>query len=207
MLNFSILIGCYKPKNFLVEQLDSIQYQTHQAWSVFLSDDSPSGAWQSEYSERLNKLGAEISRGPKIGFANNFLSLVRNPKLKSDLYAFCDQDDIWHPDKLEHGLKHLIDKRSDLPSLYCGATRYVSQAGDFIQNSYIFKRSPGIENALVQCIAGGNTMIFNRQAAISMARTPEDIELFYNDYLYQVEKDIKEKLCKGKVLKKFNVLK
>lgn len=36
-------------------------------------------------------------------------------------------------------------------------------------------------------------------------KNDEDIEYYYNDYIYQVGEDIKENLCKGKVLKSFDI--
>lgn len=184
MLNFSILIGCYEPKNYLIEQLDSIQYQTHQAWSVFLSDDSPSKAWQSEHSERLNKLGAEISQGPKIGFANNYLSLVRNPKLKSDLYAFCDQDDIWDEGKLEGILQIFINSDNTEPILYCGRTCIVNSKNNVIGYSPLFHKTPSFQNALIQNIGGGNTMVFNNAARDLLLACPSDIKVMSHDWFF-----------------------
>ncbi|AWW47542.1 glycosyltransferase family 2 protein [Polynucleobacter paneuropaeus] len=184
MLNFSILIGCYEPKNYLIEQLDSIQYQTYQAWSVFLSDDSPSKVWQSEHSEHLKKLEAEISQGPQIGFANNFLSLVRNPKLKSDLYAFCDQDDIWDEGKLEGILQIFINSDNTVPILYCGRTCIVDSKNNVIGYSPLFHKTPSFQNALIQNIGGGNTMVFNNAARDLLLACPSDIKVVSHDWFF-----------------------
>jgi glycosyltransferase involved in cell wall biosynthesis len=184
MLNFSILIGSYEPKSYLIEQLDSIQYQTHQAWSVFLSDDSPSKAWQSEHSEHLNKLEVEISQGPKMGFANNFLSLVRNPKLKSDLYAFCDQDDIWDKGKLEAIQKIFTDSDNSIPRLYCGRTCVVDSKNNVIGYSPLFYKMPSFKNALIQNIGGGNTMVFNNATRDLLLACPSDIKVVSHDWFF-----------------------
>jgi glycosyltransferase involved in cell wall biosynthesis len=184
VLNFSILIGCHEPKSFLLEQLDSIQDQTHQAWSVFLSDDSLSKKWQSEHSEYLTKLGIKISQGPQIGFANNFLSLARNPELKSDLYAFCDQDDIWDELKLESILKIFINSDNLIPRLYCGRTCIVDSNNNFIGYSPLFNKAPGFKNALIQNIGGGNTMVFNNAARNLLLACPPDIEVVSHDWFF-----------------------
>ena len=184
MLNFSILIGCYEPKNYLIEQLDSIQDQTHQAWSVFLSDDSISKKWQSEYSEYLAKLGIKISQGPQIGFANNFLSLAKNPELKSDLYAFCDQDDVWDKFKLESILQIFINSDHAIPRLYCGRTYIVDRNNSFVGYSPLFRRAPSFKNALVQNIGGGNTMVFNNAARDLLLACPPDIEVVSHDWFF-----------------------
>jgi len=184
MLNFSILIGCYEPKSYLIEQLDSIQYQTHQAWSVFMSDDSPCKAWQSEYSEHFNKLGVEILLGPKTGFANNFLSLIRNRKFQSDLYAFCDQDDIWSEGKLEIIQKIFTGSDNSIPRLYCGRTCIVDSENNYIGYSPLFKRAPSFKNALIQNIGGGNTMVFNTAARNLLLACPLDIKVVSHDWFF-----------------------
>jgi len=184
MLNFSILIGCYEPKYFLIEQLDSIQFQTHKAWTVFVSDDTQSNTWQSEFSESLAKLRVTISEGPKIGFANNFLLLARNPKIQSDLYAFCDQDDIWNEAKLESILKIFINSDNAIPRLYCGRTCIVDSKNNVIGYSPLFKRAPSFKNALIQNISGGNTMVFNNAARDLLLACPPDTKIVSHDWFF-----------------------
>jgi glycosyltransferase involved in cell wall biosynthesis len=184
VLNFSILIGCYEPKNYLIEQLDSIQSQTHQAWSVFLSDDSISKQWELDYSEYLTKLGIKILQGPQTGYANNFLSLARNPDLKSDLYAFCDQDDIWDEFKLESISQLFINSDHAIPRLYCGRTFIVDSNNSFVGYSPLFNRSPSFKNALIQNIGGGNTMVFNNAARDLLLACPPDIKVVSHDWFF-----------------------
>jgi hypothetical protein len=51
-----------------------------------------------------------------------------------------------------------------LPALYCGRTRIMDEGGRIIGLSPHFPRPPCFENALVQSIAGGNTMVMNGKA-------------------------------------------
>ena len=50
-----------------------------------------------------------------------------------------------------------------IPSLFCTSTLIINQMSDVIDSSKIFKKEPCFSNALVQSIAGGNTMCFNHQ--------------------------------------------
>jgi len=184
MLNFSILLGCYQPNHYLTEQLESIEGQTYQSWSIFLSDDSFSKKWQSKHSECLIKLGIALSEGPKIGFANNFLSLVRNPKLQSDLYAFCDQDDIWSKEKLEVIQQIFTGSDNSIPRIYCGRTYIVDSENNYIGHSPLFKKSPSFKNALIQNIGGGNTMVFNNAARDLLLACPLDIKVVSHDWFF-----------------------
>ena len=53
---------------------------------------------------------------------------------------------------------------NNIPAIYCGRTRLVDEQGGFLGLSPLFGRKLGFRNALVQSIAGGNTMVLNRAA-------------------------------------------
>ena len=184
MLSFSILIGSFEPKHYLIEQLESIHDQTYGAWAIFLSDDSLSKKWRSDYFSQLTKYGVRLSDGLNIGFANNFLSLARNSEIKSDLYAFCDQDDIWNKSKLESISKIFLNSDNTIPRLYCGRTCIVDSENREIGYSPLFKRMPSFKNALIQNIGGGNTMVFNNAARDLLLSCPADIEVVSHDWFF-----------------------
>jgi hypothetical protein len=89
-------------------QLESVAAQTHADWRIWVSDDhSTDGTLDVLQHYRFRQWGEErLSwvRGPGRGFVANFLTLACIPKSESAYYAFCDQDDLWDPDKLEVAL-------------------------------------------------------------------------------------------------------
>jgi glycosyltransferase involved in cell wall biosynthesis len=160
---------------YLNEQLISIANQSYKNWHLYVSDDGSIDhtleilrVFQSRHGENR----VVIFDGPKQGPTKNFLSLAYRVHQQCDYFAFCDQDDIWHEDKLSRAIKFLGSPKQNYPSLYCSSTRYISQSGDYLQGSYVFKKAPSFKNALVQSIAGGNTMVFNKAAASLLAKTP-----------------------------------
>lgn len=94
----------------------------------------------------------------------NFLTIASDRSIKSPYFAYCDQDDVWHPDKLERALAWLSTIPPATPALYCSRTRLMDEAGIRIGMSPLFAKPPSFRNALVQSIAGGNTMVFNQAA-------------------------------------------
>lgn len=122
-----------------------------------------------------------LHQGPNQGFVANFLSLVCNPEIEADYFAFCDQDDLWHKDKIEHAIKYLQRFPDDKPGLYCGRTRLVDGEDNFKGYSPLFTRPPGFKNALVQNIGGGNTMVFNRKAR-NLLRDIGPVEVASHDW-------------------------
>ena len=163
----SILLCSYYGAAHLAEQLDSIARQTVEGWSVRVSDDGSTDdtlAILKRYRSRWGNARLAIARGPSNGFAANFLSLTCRPDIDADFFAWADQDDIWEPEKLQRALAWLSSVPADVPALYGTRTLLTDADDQPIGRSPLFTRTPSFANALVQCIAGCNTMVFNRAA-------------------------------------------
>lgn len=185
----AILMGTMNGARFLPEQLDSLAAQTHQNWFLIASDDGSSDdtlrilkAYQAKWP--AGKL--IIKEGPKEGFCANFLSLACDPGVKADYYAFCDQDDVWLPSKLSVGVDILGSHTDLLPRVYCGRTLYIDEQGCKIGQSPKYVHPKHFRNALVQCVAGGNTMIFNGAAKDLLEKIKLVILPSHDWWLYQI---------------------
>ncbi|WP_460120603.1 glycosyltransferase family 2 protein [Pseudomonas sp. H3_G09] len=181
----AILLCTYNGAAFIEEQLDSFAKQTHDEWVIYASDDGSSDETINYLQDFQHKHGEHrlvLLEGPRQGFAKNFLSLIKNPALQADYFAFSDQDDVWYPDKLERSIASLA-KVGEVPALYCSRTRLVSADCKVIGHSPFFMAPPGFRNALVQSIAGANTMLINRKARALLAETPDDAVIVAHDWL------------------------
>jgi len=163
----AILLCTYNGARFLGEQLDSIEAQTHQNWVVICSDDGSTDQTIEillQYQAKWPSGKLTIRTGPQKGFCKNFQFLVSDDSISADFYAFCDQDDVWLPEKLAKALDALKNISGKVPSVYGARTQSIDEHGAFLGLSPIFSLCPSFENALVQSIAGGNTMVFCRAA-------------------------------------------
>lgn len=162
----AILMGTHQGEEFLEAQLNSFSEQTYKHWELWASDDgSQDGTLTILKKFQLQHPGTiHILNGACRGFSHNFLSLACNNNIDADYYGFSDQDDIWHRNKLERALGWLSKQPHDIPCLYCSRTNLIDKEGTLIGSSPLFSRSPGFTNALVQNIAGGNTMVINKSA-------------------------------------------
>ncbi|MDR1039419.1 MAG: glycosyltransferase family 2 protein [Deltaproteobacteria bacterium] len=164
----AILMGAYNGARHIREQLDSILMQDHGDWTLTVSDDgSTDGTLEilDAYREQWGPERLAVVRGPRRGFCRNFLSLADREDLAADYFAWADQDDIWLPDKLSRSLALIAPAGQDAPTLYCGRTAIVDEH-DVLRGLSPLRSAPPPEfaNALVQSLAGGNTMVFNRPA-------------------------------------------
>ena len=186
----AILLCTYNGSRFLAEQLDSLEAQTHQNWVVIASDDGSTDQTLEilqQYQSKWPPKKLTIRSGPQKGFCQNFLSLACDPQIKADYYAFCDQDDVWLSEKLAIALQNIITYKSiAVPYLYCGRTQYVDEQLKPCGISPLFVFPRTFRNALVQSIAGGNTMVFN-WAVKSLIELVGSVEVASHDWwIYQL---------------------
>ncbi|MGY2137194.1 glycosyltransferase family 2 protein [Pseudomonas reactans] len=181
----AVLLCTYNGEPFLAEQLDSFERQTHPNWTLVVSDDGSQDATLSLLKNYGKNWGGErlkVVRGPNRGFAANFLSLTCRDDIEADFFAWSDQDDIWTDDKLEVALAWLQTVPKDVPALYCGRTQLISEVGAHLGFSPRFCLPPGFPNALVQSIAGGNTMVFNQAARNLLREAGADLSIPAHDW-------------------------
>lgn len=180
----AILLGCYNGAEHLAEQLDSLAAQTHSNWVLLVSDDGSrdaSAAIVAAFAARVGPERVKLRRGPGKGFLANFLAMACDPGFDAEYFAFCDQDDVWEPEKLTRSLC-AIERAGDRPALYCSRTRLTDEAGRDIGFSPLFRRPPCFRNALVQSLAGGNTMLFNRAARQLLVTVGADVVVPSHDW-------------------------
>ena len=186
-----ILLATFNGADHLVEQLESFSNQSHKNWELVVSDDGSTDCtidivrqFAMDVQQRVT-----IVEGPQQGFWKNFLSLLRHQESDgdADLFALSDQDDVWFSDKLRRAADWFATQPKDGPALYFSRTELVGEDGASLGYSPLFKRKPIFQNALVQSIGGGNTMVLNRAAKLLVARTPADVALVSHDWWsYQV---------------------
>lgn len=182
--HLAILMGTYQGEQYLPEQLDSIKNQTHLNWSLWISDDGSTDKTKEIVDLFRSEAGAPVHllAGPRQGFLRNFMTLLARPEIEADFYGFSDQDDKWHPDKIERAFEWLSLQPRERPALYCSRTRIVDADGNETGFSPLFQKMPSFANALVQSIAGGNTMIMNRAARDLIVSAGTDVMVPSHDW-------------------------
>jgi glycosyltransferase involved in cell wall biosynthesis len=164
----TILLCTRNGGEFLEEQLASIASQSFPHWRIVASDDGSSDTTIAVLRSFVARHGGqqrlEIRKGPDRGPTANFLSLAADPAIDGTYFAYCDQDDVWYPDKLERAVGWLASVPVEVPALYCARTNLINAEGRHIGRSRLFHKPPDFRNALVQSLAGANTMVFNRAA-------------------------------------------
>lgn len=192
MNSLCILMATYNGEHHLKEQLETIKSQSYGNWDLLVSDDGSTDATLDLLDQFKDDCevqhSVKIIQGPKQGFVANFLSLVANSSGDAKYFAFSDQDDLWYDDKLQRAVDLIEKELENIPVLYCSRTEVIfenSEIKSFL--SPLMQQSPSFNNALVQSIAGGNTMVFNRAARDSLLKFGIDAQVASHDWwIYQV---------------------
>jgi glycosyltransferase involved in cell wall biosynthesis len=185
MPSVAILLCTFNGARFLDAQLSSYVAQSFKEWCLFVSDDGSTDATLGAIADRTAQLGTAppaVRSGPRQGFVANFLSLACDPSIIADYFAFSDQDDVWEPDKLERAIDWLKGRPAHVPAMYCSRTQLIDDEGRAYGFSPLFRRRPSFRNALVQSIAGGNTIVFNRAARELLIACGPSVQLPSHDW-------------------------
>lgn len=182
----AIILGFYNGNKYIAEQLKSILEQNHKNIDIFIFDDKSSESLSIESkdldSQSFHNLKF-IKRENNLGYAKNFLSGLKEVGDDYDFYAFSDQDDIWEKDKISTALSKIKLFKNEKPTLYFSRTAYYSSdCLSKIGSSRIFKKPTSFQNALLQNIAGGNTILMNSLARKIVIQTVDDSNFISHDW-------------------------
>ncbi len=103
-MNVSVALALYNGEKYLVEQLDSIRAQTHAVDEVILCDDCSTDQTYHIAKDYIQKYELShkwiLSQNKhNLGYASNFHHIIK--RCRGDYIFFCDQDDLWLPDRIE----------------------------------------------------------------------------------------------------------
>ena len=151
----SVALCTYNGETYLEAQLDSILAQTRLPEEIVVFDDvSPDGTWAllQRHAPRFRAAGVELllhRNAVNLGYVRNFEEALK--ATTGDVVFLCDQDDVWHPDKIERFLPK-FERNPDLLMLHSDA-RLVDGNGDGM-NCSLFEALE-ITPAEVQAIHAG----------------------------------------------------
>ncbi|MEG2279724.1 MAG: glycosyltransferase family 2 protein [Comamonas sp.] len=162
----AILLSTFNGAEFLSEQLNSLVNQSHSDIEIFVRDDGSVDETIEiieVYKNRCKNI--HLVKGENIGFIKSFFELLRISGNEFDYYFFCDQDDVWLENKVSRAICLLSEIDADKPSLYFSRLQFVDKELNFLRMSDIYeKRNIGFGNAMVQNIATGCSVCFNKKA-------------------------------------------
>ncbi len=189
----TILLAAYNGGAYIRPMIESILNQDQDGWKLILSDDG-NGTVQilQEYADRYPDKIVHYASGQRFGSAQkHFMHLLRAFGQDTPYCMFCDQDDVWHPDKVRKTLELMKKTETDPDEPVMVHTDLRVVDGTLVEISPSFVAFSGIrgENLalnqlLVQNVVTGCTMMINRSLAKLADRDiPGDVMLMHDWWL------------------------
>lgn len=170
----NILLATYNGEKYIEEQIDSVLAQTYKNWNIIVRDDRSTDKtveilkkYAKKYSNKIRLIQDEDGN---LGATHNFTRLLGYAQ--EDYIMFCDQDDVWLPQKIEITFKKLqgIEKEygNNFPLLIHTDLKVVDENLDIISDSFwkYQKLNPqkgrSLNRLLIQNVVTGSTMMINK---------------------------------------------
>lgn len=168
-MTIDVIMPSYNGAAYLGAQLDSIRHQSLVPGRVFIRDDGSSdatrlmlGRWAKDWSAIQVVEDEQQHLGVTAGFHRLFQVAAEQSDAK--LIALADQDDVWLPEKLQRAADWHAEQDDSLPALYCAGAMLADQNMKPLGNAPTWQRPLGLQNALVENVALGCTIVLNRPA-------------------------------------------
>jgi hypothetical protein len=185
----AICMATYEPDpRFFRRQIESIRAQTHGRWICLISDDGSS----AESLAAIESVVAGdrrfvVSSAPaNVGHYRNFERALGMVPPDADYVAFSDQDDFWHPDKLDSLLAGLTPGS---PLVYSDM-RLVGENGEIYADTYWTVRRNSYTDfaslVLANTVTGAASLFDAALLERALPFPPRHSALFHDHWIAQV---------------------
>jgi hypothetical protein len=179
----AVCMATYEPDPVLLRrQVDTLRAQTDTGWTCVISDDgsSPAALESIEHVLEDDPRFVLCPARQRRGFYRNFERALALAPRSARWIALCDQDDIWHPEKLAT-LRAAIGQA---PLAYSDL-RLVDERGTTLRDTFWRGRRNNTANLTSMLVANsitGAAMLLRRELAESALPFPPEIGLQFHDH-------------------------
>lgn len=182
----NILLSTYNGEHFIIELLDSLFKQSYSNLTLYIRDDgSTDNTVALIKSFLVHNKSVTFTTGNNIGVIPSFLKLLATSGESDNLYAFCDQDDVWKPEKIARAVDQIMDSPEPDRALYCSRLEYVDEQLKHLGFS-LLPRLVGFNNAVVENIASGCTIVFGETLRQLILKGAPDDMIMHDWWAYLV---------------------
>lgn len=170
-----ILLATYNGQKYIKEMINSIISQDYVDWHLILSDDSSTDSTYSILESYSNKYPEKITHhksGKKFGNAQSHFIHLLEQYNDAPYIMFCDQDDVWHTDKISKTIVKMkeIEEDCNIPALVHTDLRVVDAklneiSDSFCKHSKLKGDRLHFNQLLIQNVVTGCTMMINNSLA------------------------------------------
>ena len=179
-MTVSVIMATYNGEKYIREQLDSIVPFLKEGDELIVSDDESSDSTLDIVRGYQNTCKMiHLTENGHTGSSTNFASAV--PKCKGEIVLFCDQVDLWMPEKLET-VRKAFEENPKIEMLMHNAG-YCDADGNIVEGDIFSRRHPkhGFMNNLIHSAYYGCCMAAKRSFLMCYVPLP-DKSVPYDQY-------------------------
>lgn len=155
-----ILMSTYNGEAYLHQQIDSLLAQELPDIRLLVRDDGSRDSTRDILQEYQSAGKLQWYTGENLGPAQSFLDLLQNSS-DADFYAFCDQDDVWLPEKLRCAVAQLEASEKEIKCYFSAYTPVDAQL-NALEIPLIPVLPFTLEATLISNSAVGCTMVLSK---------------------------------------------
>lgn len=174
-MQVSVCMATYNGRYFIEEQLNSIFPQLSAEDELIISDDhSTDGTWEFLLALAKRDPRIKLFQNDQQGLIKNFENAIKQST--KALIFLCDQDDVWHKDKVETTVRYFAD-----PKIQVVVSDLIIVDNDFevLVPSYQAMRHtrPGFWANLLKSSYIGAGMAFRSELKAVILPIPKDVPM------------------------------
>lgn len=191
MEKVAVLLATYNGQLYLRELLDSLKTQTYKDFVCYIHDDGSTDETVTIVREycRKNPDIFKLVQGSSTGGAKkNFMYLLRTVGITHPYIMFCDQDDVWLPNKIQESVIEMkkIEINNNMPCLVYCDMKVVNDKLFTISNSFheynqLIINHLTLDRAIMKSYAAGCSMLINNSLA-KAAAVKDDNNIIMHDW-------------------------
>jgi glycosyltransferase involved in cell wall biosynthesis len=173
----SVVMCTYNGEQFISEQMNSILAQTYPVSEFLIFDDCSTDNTVAIIKGYLTKYPfIKFSQNPaNLGYNHNFQQALL--AARSEVIAIADQDDYWHPQKIE---RMIGAWNKEMPIIHCDSQRFEGQIPEKPHSKRLYTRFQGTDSRKLffyNSISGHALMLQRRFLSLVL---PLEKEIYYD---------------------------
>lgn len=187
MDKITILMSTYNGEKYLTEQIDSILAQTYSNWELVIRDDGSSdGTVQivEDYvkqEERVRWFDENEASAENLGPMKSFFLMLET--VESPYYMFCDQDDVWLPEKIETTFQKMLEIETHSTPCLVHTNFTVTDENLNRIGQGPLKANDGLYELLLSNDAPGCTMMINKNLRVLALNDLNSVQVMHDMWL------------------------
>lgn len=178
-----VLLSTFNGEKYIEAQLQSLLTQKGVNVEILVRDDGSTDKTRSILDAWQKKGLLTWYSGSNLGPGKSFMDLLSKAQ-ESDYYAFCDQDDVWLPNKLAVAVDKLMGHEQEV-ALYLSKTKLVDadlNEIDSHSNHYYYT----FGESFLRNPATGCTMVFNHKLKNVVVSYQPSFLYMHDGWVYKI---------------------